>query len=70
MNATIPDKEGKAEVLDSKDKSTYFDITLKAFSSKEPEFTKEEAKAILERVSKVYKSPLIYGRIAIALGEK
>ena len=53
----------KDEVMTGQDKSKAFEITLKCFANKEPDFTTSQVEFIIARVEKVYLLPLIIGRI-------
>lgn len=52
----------KTEILTAENKSKIYQLSLKIYQSKEPDFTVDDLAFIKERVGKFY-NPLVYGRV-------
>lgn len=60
----------QGEVLTPTDKSKFYEITTKLFASKEPEFTEDQVKTILDRADKILAFPLHIGKLKEFLSNK
>lgn len=58
LNSTAP-----GETLTAESKAQIYYLSTKLYSSKEVDLTESDRDFIKDRVSKIYNSPLIYGRI-------
>lgn len=63
LNSIYVGEDGKNEIMSAADKAKAYEITKKVFASKEPDFTDDQIKFIIDRVDKIYLLPVICGRI-------
>lgn len=63
LNSIGKNENGGNEVLSAADRHKCYEITTKLFNAKEPDFTEDQVRFIIDRVEKIWLAPIIIGRV-------